>query len=353
MQEKYFIASNSAVGFCSYYDEAFDINKFSRIYLIKGGPGTGKAQLMRSVARAAEDRGLGVRYIYCSSDHESLDAVIIKEAHVAVLDATAPHTREPKIVGAVETLVDLGAFLNEKVLSASRGVIEALTHEKQEGFARTYRYLHAYGELTENMQALTAATVRIDKLRAYASRLAERVDGTGGREGDIEHLLVRSIGMKGACAFDTYRERASVYYRISDAYESAHILLSELSASLRERGVDLEVSNDPIIPTRLNALRARKSGFTAEIGSGEPHDGDRNVNMRRFLDPDALSQIKNEYRTVSGARDEVLALALSELDKVRRTHFLLESIYGAAMDFEAKERFCTELCGRILAPARS
>lgn len=353
MQEKYFIASNSAAGFCSYYDKTFDINKFSKIYLIKGGPGTGKASLMRSIARAAEDRGLCVRYIYCSSDYESLDAVIIKEARVAVLDATAPHTREPSLVGAVETLVDLGAFLNEKVLAASRGLIETLTHEKQEGFARTYRYLHAYGELTENMQALTAAALRTDKLRAYADRLADRVDGTRTGEGGVEHLLVRSIGMKGVCTFDTYRERASVYYRISDAYESAHILLSELSTALRERGVDLEISNDPIIPRRLNALCAKESGFTAEIGSGEPHDSDRNVNMRRFLDPDTILQIKSEYRTVSGARDEVLALALCELEKVRRTHFILESIYGAAMDFEAKERFCAELCGKILAPARS
>ncbi len=353
MQEKYFIASNSATGFCSYYDETFNIDKFSRIYLIKGGPGTGKASLMRSIAQVAEDRGLGVRYIYCSSDHESLDAVIIKEARVAILDATAPHTREPRLVGAVETIIDLGKFLNERVLSASRGLIETLTHEKQEGFAHTYRYLHAYGELTENMQALTATALRTDKLRVYADRLADRVDSVDGGEGSAEHLLVRSIGMKGACVFDTYRERASVYYRISDAYESAHFLLSELSAALRARGVDLEISNDPIIPIRLNALRARESGFTAEIGSGEPHDGDRTVNMRRFLDSDALSQIKNEYRTVSGVREEVLALASCELDKVRRTHFLLESIYGAAMDFEAKEKFCRELCGRILAPARS
>ena len=84
MEEKYFIASNSSEGFCSYYGKTFDVDNFSGIYIIKGGPGTGKAYFMREAARAAEERGFEVRYIYCSSDAHSLDAIIVKDLKIAI-----------------------------------------------------------------------------------------------------------------------------------------------------------------------------------------------------------------------------------------------------------------------------
>lgn len=344
MQEKYFVASNSARGFCSYYDGAFETEKFSRIYLVKGGSGTGKAYLMRDVARKAEAQGVDVRYIYCSSDYESLDAVILKDLKLAILDATPPHTREPRLVGAVETVIDLGAFLNEKVLAASRGVIESLTAEKQNGFERTYKYLRAYGELTENMRSLTEPAIKIDKLKKYAHRLAEHFGEGDGRE---EHLLASSIGMKGTCTFDTYRDRASAYLAVSDMYETAHRLLAEVYGNIKAKKTNVRISHDPIMPDRLDALCDMDNGFTVQT-CAEPDDDMRIISMRRFLDNDAIAEIRSEYRAIVGARNEIHTLALNELAKIGKIHFLLEKIYASAMDFDKKEKFTADLCNKIL-----
>ena len=62
-------------------------------FLLKGGPGCGKSTLMRRVGKAMEEHGLGVEYIQCSGDPDSLDAVHILALHAAVVDATAPHHR--------------------------------------------------------------------------------------------------------------------------------------------------------------------------------------------------------------------------------------------------------------------
>lgn len=344
MQEKYFVASNSKRGFCSYYDSAFDTRKFSKIYLVKGGSGTGKARLMQSIARRAEMQGIDVRYIYCSSDYESLDAVILKDLRVAILDATAPHTREPKLVGAVESVIDLGAFLNEDLLGASRGVIETLNNEKKEGFERAYRYLQAYGSLTENMENIVRPTLKTDKIKKYVKRLAENVAKGGG---ETEHLLVGSLGMKGACRFNTYRERATVYLGIADICETAHFLLREMQNAFEKKKADLHVSNDPLIPERLDAICDIGSGFTAEIVN-EPISDGRTVNMRRFIDADGLAKIKSEYREIVNARAEILRLATAELAKVAKTHFTLEKIYGSAMDFDKKEQLTTAIATKIL-----
>ena len=68
-----FAASNSARGFKSYYDQVFDRKKLERVYIIKGGPGTGKSSFMKRVALWAQKKGMDVEYYYCSSDTNSLD----------------------------------------------------------------------------------------------------------------------------------------------------------------------------------------------------------------------------------------------------------------------------------------
>ena len=44
-----FAASNSCEGFKSYYGEIFAGPGIERLYVIKGGPGTGKSHFMRTV----------------------------------------------------------------------------------------------------------------------------------------------------------------------------------------------------------------------------------------------------------------------------------------------------------------
>ncbi len=343
MQEKYFVASNSSEGFCSYYDNAFDIDKFSRIYAIKGGSGTGKAFFMKAVASEAEKRGYSVRYIYCSSDAASLDGIIIKELSIAVLDGTAPHIYEPKLVGAVDSIVDLGAFLNTEMLSKSRSVIENLNLAKGQCFKNAYGYLKAYGAICENIERLVRPAIKFDKLKNVASRFAKNLEAEHGIK---ENLLVRSIGMRGLSSFDTYFENAGIYYEVNDCFDTAHIFMNEIYSSLNEKRVNMRISNNPIIPERFDAVCASSSGLTFEI-SNDMNESSRTINMKRFIDGTELAKIRRKYREAARIRDDILSLALEEFEKVKKYHFILEEIYGSAMDFDAKEEYTARFCNKI------
>ena len=85
-EEKYFCAANTGEGFLSYYGEL--ISAAERVFIIKGGPGTGKSRFLREVAKRAESKGERVVYYYCSSDPSSLDAVFIG-GKTLLLDGTA------------------------------------------------------------------------------------------------------------------------------------------------------------------------------------------------------------------------------------------------------------------------
>lgn len=90
-KNQYFLGTNSAKGFVSLYHELIDESKAAAFYILKGGAGCGKSTLMRKVAEKMEAHGLSVEYVLCSGDPDSLDAILIPEKAVAIMDGTAPH----------------------------------------------------------------------------------------------------------------------------------------------------------------------------------------------------------------------------------------------------------------------
>ena len=93
--------------------------------ILKGGPGVGKSTFMRRIGAAFAERGHAVEYLICSSDPHSLDGVVARKAGFAIIDGTAPHIVDPRLPGAADSLVNLGAFLDETTLSKRKDTIMA------------------------------------------------------------------------------------------------------------------------------------------------------------------------------------------------------------------------------------
>ena len=123
----YFLGANTPQGFVSRFDQLGNADKGWRCYVIKGGPGSGKSTLMKKVAEAASAYEPEMELIHCSSDHASLDGVILPKMKVSVADGTPPHTIEPKFPGAYEVTVPLFACWDDQKLQANRDEIIALS----------------------------------------------------------------------------------------------------------------------------------------------------------------------------------------------------------------------------------
>jgi len=86
-----FLGANSPVGFVSQFEKVYNQTDAWRVYIIKGGPGTGKSSFMKKIAKEAQKRQLDTHIAYCSSDPASVDAVIIPDKKIMVADGTAPY----------------------------------------------------------------------------------------------------------------------------------------------------------------------------------------------------------------------------------------------------------------------
>ncbi len=344
----YFAASNSTSGFFSYYDEIFNAARIGHVYAVKGGPGTGKSRFLREVAEYAEARGWESEYIYCSSDPDSLDAVILS-AHgkesVALLDATAPHVYEPHCPGAREDIVNLGDFWDCERLSARIGEIEALNRAKSEAYRRAYRFLAGLGEMSRNRDALVEPYVRRARIRAFAERLMQSVPH--GKEYSPRPALIHSIGMRGEVGFDTYFAEARRLYIIEDCRGSARYLMAELCEVARELQLEVRISHDPVEPEKLDGLFLCQSGIAFAVCRPEICDYPRRkISMRRFVDTASMRPVRAELNFTERMRRAMRCGAIDALEKVSEIHFRLEDIYMSAMDFAAKERFTQAFCER-------
>lgn len=88
--KRVFPGGNTSEGFYSYYNYIIEEDA-NRIFVVKGGPGTGKSSMMKKVAKEMLDRGYDVEYHHCSSDNNSIDGIVIPQLRVAMIDGTAPH----------------------------------------------------------------------------------------------------------------------------------------------------------------------------------------------------------------------------------------------------------------------
>ncbi len=346
---RYFAASNSCRGFCNYYGQCFNEKTVDHLYIIKGGPGTGKSHFMKTVARRARECEYSVTEYYCSSDPASLDGVILRRSGhptIGLLDGTAPHVSEPVIPGVHEDILNLGVFWQSKQLMEKGADIRRLGQEKAAAYERAYAFLRAVGELDSVVNSRVNNCVRTERLHGLAVRLLrhqpsqERFDSTPA--------LRRAVSMTGKACFHTFENEAAegTVIIIDDYYGLGYRLMQELYALSEEKKYTVKVSYDPIYPQKIDGLLFPETGLCVLVGDAEEPEGTvtRHISLRRYTEPNALRVVRSDLRHLYGLREQLIEDALKSLSEAAEHHFKIEAIYAAAMDFSAKEVYTEQFC---------
>lgn len=143
--KSYFLGANSRAGFFSLYDEFPPDGAY--LHIIKGGPGTGKSTLLKTIAAAAEARGLEVQRVLCSGDPDSLDGVYVPALGSAWADGTAPHVLEPRLFGVTGDYLNMSDYLLRPFSEEERARLFSLQEEYRALYGRVYALLSACAEL--------------------------------------------------------------------------------------------------------------------------------------------------------------------------------------------------------------
>lgn len=337
-----FCGANSGDGFVNFFDEI--LKDVERVYIMKGGPGTGKSSFLRQAAEYAREGGRSVEYYACSSDPDSLDGIVV-DGNIAIIDGTAPHTYEPRLAGARDEIIDLGRFWDSYTLNSYRDEIERLTSKKSEHYKLAYRYLDAAKKVRDINLSLVLPYVKTEKAERAVARIFTDIKTGGGSDRTVG--MVDSFGMKGRVRLDTYEFYAEKTYVIEDIYGTGTLFLRLMLVRAAQTDTPVVVSFDPLDCESPSALffPNDKKAFVI-LDKGSTIDADVRINMRRFVDAGA-SAVKKEYKLNKKHFDAFISSALESLASAGEYHFALERIYSSCMDFFAKEEYCTALIKKI------
>lgn len=337
---RFFMGANTPGGFTSFTDDLYDCNDGWRAFLIKSGPGTGKATLMRRVQERLSERGLEVWAIVCSGDPNSLDGLIFPQIKACILDGTAPHIIEPKFWGAVEQIVNLSACMDAHELYKQADEIIDATVSCSALHARSRKFIGAAASLLGDSCRIAAEYTDRGKIQRSAARIAAREFGIRTEEpGKETRFFLSAVTPEGMITFhDTLQYLCPRIYSIEDELgASSRLLLDELRRRALEAGHDVISCPCCLYPyEKLDHLIIPEIGvgFTT---SNPWHKADfpvyRRIHAARFTDMDGLRQRKQLLSFNRRAAKELLNEAVNISQEAKSVHDHMEQYNVRHMDW--------------------
>ena len=334
----YFAAANGYSGFRSYFAEIFAPEKFDKIYVLKGGPGTGKSSFMKRLRSALCESGYEVESVLCSSDPRSLDGVVASanDHRVAILDGTAPHERDAILPGAKDELIPLGNLWDSRYLYGSRERICELSSAKSKAYKAAYAYLKIAGATQEARQRMICSSFDEICAKKHIKNLAE--SSLAIEEADLSHRLLSAFCKDGYVKPDGIIDQSIRKITVgSDRDRSTHYI-SVLWRYLDSVGVKCTLIHSPFLDAELEGLYFPKSGILLSVTDSNECDilaDEFFVTVPEDTEQIRVAGLLRQYSLDDAARWFAIASDL---------HFRLEKIYTTAMNFEKIE----EIYARVL-----
>lgn len=331
-----FLGANSAGGFASRFAECYSADDGWRAYIIKGGPGTGKSSLMKQVAALLSCEGDEVELCPCSSDPDSLDAVIIHNKKAVIMDGTAPHTVDPAYPGACETIINLSDCWDAEKFSGHEAEIIATTRKNKQLHAQASRYITAACGLIGDTARLALDATNIQKTTAFAKGLAGRLIRKG-ESGSEKKRFLSGITPKGLVFYRaTVTKLCKTVIALEDEYGAvSDIFMNVIREEALRLGQDIYTCYSTFSPEKIDhiLIPSLSLAFCLENRYTHPEGVTRRIHARRFTDNVALSAKRTRITFNRRAADELLREAVAVIAEAKRVHDILEEYYINAMDF--------------------
>ncbi|MCD7785189.1 MAG: hypothetical protein LUH18_06370 [Oscillospiraceae bacterium] len=354
-KKTYFMGYSTPTGFTTHLRDDIESGEFTT-YIIKGGPGTGKSSLMKKISSEISELDEPEIY-YCSSDPNSLDAVLFDNLKVIIADGTAPHVIEPTYPGAREILVDLGECWNLDSLSSNKdGVIDA-TDRNQKYHVLAKKYLSAIISVDEDIMSIGDSALDSLKLDAYLERLSARLfpkKRDFENKGKIKFRQMTSFTPVGVKTFTNLFEHLNVYKIEDECFAVTDNLLKKLAEYASEAGYDVLISKNVFLSGSVYQhmiIPEIETAFVSAASDGIA--GGTKINSMRFYDKDIFRDKHKRLMFDEGIVKELTDEMISALQIAKEIHDELESYYIKAMDFDKVNLTCERLMKRIRVNAEN
>lgn len=349
---KMFPGGNTSRGFYSYYRYVPPEN-VNRVFILKGGPGAGKSDFMKKIARDMMERGFSIELHYCSSDNDSLDALLIESLKVVLLDGTAPHMIDPKYPGAVDEIVNLGEFWDAKALVSRKGNIIKYSKRKGEHFARAYKMLAASKLVIDDVEAKYGSCMDYGRANLAAAEWSDEM--FKGRPissipGNKRHLFAGAYTPGGFVDYShtLVEENQRLYCVRGYPGTGKTYFLDKLASKAIERGIKVEYFHSPLKPEKIHTIVLCGCNIIVTCNENTANNAYKGIDLNSFLDKEKLRYNREHIKKDMELYRQLISEAVSAVSEAKGAHDLLEEYYINSMDFTAVDGLRDSIIKRIL-----
>ncbi|NLW47167.1 MAG: ATPase [Firmicutes bacterium] len=352
---EFFPGGNTSLGFFSYYDHLVPPDA-TRIMIIKGGPGVGKSSFMKALAVEMGELGFDVELHHCSSDSNSLDGVVFPQIEVALIDGTSPHIVDPRHPGAVDEIIYLGDYWDEKGIRPSRKEIIELNREISRNFNRAYRYLKTAKAIYDDLEIINSEGLALGRANKMAAELIEELFAgyqVADEPGRLRRLFASAITPEGFQNFlpGLLEIQARVFAVSGGIGSGKATLLKKVLAAALEKGFNCEGFYCAFDPNKLEHLLIPQMGV-AFTTSMEPHSCPLDQADRIDMDQCIAGYIQTKYGALISSElkivEEFMETGIKFIAKAKGLHDQMEEYYIPNMNFTAITQLRKVILERIL-----
>lgn len=351
----YYACANSAKGFVSFFED--NIQFLDKLYILKGGPGTGKSTLMKKIGKEWLSREFDIEYIHCSSDNSSIDGVIIPQLSIGIVDGTAPHVIEPRAPGAIEEYVNLGLAWDSKKLAMHRNEILELKNKISTCYSNAYKFFEEGLKVHDNWEKIYLDNIDFNKLDSIADEIIEKIFGDkyAGKQSISKNRFFGGSTPIGPVDFvpDLIKDFQKRYFIKGRPGSGKSTMLKKIAAVAEERGYDAEIYHCGFDPNSLDMVMLRELD-TVIFDSTSPHEyftvdeSDETIDMYSLaIRPETDEKYKTQLDTIISQYKSVIDEGIKCLANAKQLHDELENFYIEAMDFNVIENITRDLTAKI------
>ncbi len=348
----YFPGGNTYKGFYSFYN--YVPFKSEKVYIIKGGPGTGKSSFMKKIGQEAREQNYNIELHWCSSDNESIDGVVIPELKTALIDGTAPHIVDPENPGAVEEIINFGNYWNENYLLYQKENIMILNAKIKNNYEKIYRYLYIAKKIHDIWESEYQNTFDKNTANKISEELINEIFPPilSISPGLQRHLFASALTPEGPVNFlDNITSNCDKRYIIKGKPGTGKSTMTKKIANYAfEHGFEILYLHCSFDPESIDSIIIKELNI-AIIDGTPPHvinpenKNDKLIDMLSCVDTEKLDIKEIEYN--KKIYENIINKSINLLKETKTKHDILEKYYINAMNFQQLETKRKEISDKI------
>lgn len=299
------------------------------------------------------ERGYDVEFHQCSSDNNSLDGVVIPALKIAIIDGTAPHIVDPKHPGAIDEILNFGAFWNEDGIRANKSEIVETTRKIGNLFKRAYKFFAAAKSIRDDMEVVYEEALDQGKFNQGVRELKKEIVDTlndAEQEGKVRHLFGSALSPKGLTDhYATIVGKLKRIYYIEGSYvKGISNFIEEVVDEAIKKGLNVEVYHEALDEKNIETIIIPKLHVAITTSDKYAHTHDKKIEFDNFMDKEILAANAEILKEDKAYIEDLLNAGLVNIAKAKKEHDDLEKFYIPNMNFKAIDELREKILERII-----